>query len=119
MSAKCLDLVDIGDLKRDDRKDRDAGNFRNVVHGEAVSRHYVPEVQSETDQRDQQSFDQTHGSGEHDRRISRLEILRGDEQRRGRKRARRRGFRGRHCLDCGRCRASCIKDRAVFGTGHC
>ncbi len=93
MPAKGLNLIDIGGLERQHRQERNAEDGADVIPGKAIDRHHVPEIERKPDRRDQGDFDHAHDAGKHDRRIGPLETLRGDLERGGRERARRRRFR--------------------------
>ncbi len=93
VAAERLHLIDVGDLERQHRHDRDTDNGADVIPGKAVSRHHVPEIDRKADRDDQGGFDQPHRAGQHDRRIGRFELLGGNFERRGRERVRAGGFR--------------------------
>jgi hypothetical protein len=103
MPAEGLDLIDVGDLERQQGKQLDAENGGDVVPGEAVRGDHVAEIADEADQR---KFDQPHRAGEHDRRIGALVGLG-----RGRRRQRRR-IGARQCRHCRRYRRGRLKDLA-------
>ena len=84
VAAERLHLVDVGDLERQHRHDRNTDNGAEVVPGKSVARHHVPEIDRKADCDDQRGFDKPHGAGQYDRRISRFELLRGNIERRGR-----------------------------------
>ena len=95
VAAERLHLVDVGDLERQHRHDRNADNGADVVPGKSVARHHVPEIDRKADCDDQRGFDQPHGAGQHDRRIGRFELLGGNFERGGRERGRAGRFRER------------------------
>ena len=94
VAAERLHLVDVGDLERQHRHDRNADDGADVVPGKADRRHHVPEINRKSDHDDQRGFDQPHSAGQHDRRIGRLELFVGDLERSGRERARTRRIGG-------------------------
>ena len=94
VAAERLHLVDVGDLERQHRHDRNTDNGADVVPGKSVARHHVPEIDRKADRDDQRGFDQPHGAGQHDRRIGRFELLGGNFERGGRERERAGGLRG-------------------------
>ena len=51
VAAERLHLVDVGDLERQHRQDRDAGDGAEVVPVEAVDRHHVADIDRKADQR--------------------------------------------------------------------
>ena len=94
MPAEGLDLIDVGHLERQHRKQRDAEDGGEIIPGEAVSRHHVTNIDGEADGDDQSNLDGANQSGQHDRRIGRLVVLFGQRLRGGGKLPRL-GRRGR------------------------
>ena len=88
MAAKRLHLIDVGGLERQHRKQRDAGDGADVIAGEAVGRHDVPEIERKPDRRDQSDLDHADDAGENDRRIGPFEIAARRPQARRRRAAR-------------------------------
>jgi hypothetical protein len=107
MPAERLDLIDVGDLERQQGEQLDAENGGDVVPGEAIRGHHVAEIDDQADEADQRKFDQPHRAGEHDRRIGALVGL----LRPGRRRQRRR-IGARQCRHCRRYRGGRLKDLA-------
>ena len=86
VAAKRLHLVDIGHLQGQHRHEGDHQDAGHVVPLEALDRHHIGAVDRGPDQHRQRELDQAHGSGEHNRRISRHGRLGGNVERGGRQR---------------------------------
>ncbi len=80
VTAKGLDLIDVGGLERQQRKQRDPGDGADIVAGGIGEWRDRPEIKRKSDRRHQRDLDHPDDAGDNDWRIRVFESLCGDRQ---------------------------------------